>query len=147
MTNATNTTTVSTANSVMGSIVNEATTVAKGKVENYSADVTVSLLAAYAGGSTVEQLAEKFAKTTRSIVAKLSREKVYVKKAYVTKAGSAPVSKEQYVANIAAFLNIGSDKLESLEKANKGVLQILENALKPSADEFDSVSETVVDSE
>lgn len=138
--------TIANAN-VMDSIVNEAAVVAKGKVENYSTEVTVNLLAAYASGKTVEQLAEAFGKTTRSIVAKLSREKVYVKKTYVTKAGTLPVSKEQHVATIAALLGLDAGKLDSLEKANKGVLQILENALKPSANEFDSVMDVVTDSE
>lgn len=123
---------------VMNSIVNEATVVAKGKVENYSAEVTVKLLDAYASGKTVEQLAEAFGKTTRSIVAKLSREKVYVKKVYVTKAGNTPVSKEQHVATIAAFMGVDASKLESLEKANKGVLTLIEDTLKAMANAFDS---------
>ena len=123
--------------SVMASIVSEATVAAKGKVENYSVEVTDKLLAAYAEGSTVEQLAVLFGKTARSIVAKLSREKVYVKKEYVTKAGAKPVSKEEMVAVIAKSILVTPDKLESLEKANKGVLLIIETALQKSGNAFD----------
>lgn len=123
----------------MKSIVAEATVVAKGKVENYSAEVTDCLLSAYRSGKTVEELAVAFGKTTRSIVAKLSREKVYTKKVYVTKAGVTPVSKEQHVATIAAFMGVDAGKLESLEKANKTVLTLIEDTLKKMAHNFDVV--------
>jgi hypothetical protein len=112
------------------------------KVENYSAEVTEKLLVAW--GATdkskdaVAKLAEQFGKTARSIVAKLSREKVYVKQEYVTKAGTAPVSKEEMVAIIAAFCGVKADKLESLEKANKGVLQLLQDVLTKTAHEHDN---------
>lgn len=124
---------------VMTSIVADATTVAKGKVENYSPEVTDCLLSAYRSGKTVEELAAAFGKTTRSIVAKLSREKVYVKKVYVTKAGVTPVSKEQHVSTIAAFMGVDVSKLESLEKANKTVLTLIEDTLKAMAHNFDTV--------
>jgi len=132
--------------SVMDSIVADAATVAKGKVENYSAEVTEKLLAAWADSSKVkadvEALAVMFGKSARSIVAKLSREKVYVKATYVTKAGEKPVSKEAHVVAIATLLGIDPSKLDSLEKANKGVLQILEDALNGSAELFDAITET-----
>jgi len=118
---------------VMAAIVTDAKTVAKGKVENYSADVTDKLLAAWAltgkSKADVEALAVTFGKTARSIVAKLSREKVYVKAVYVSKAGTVPVSKEAHVAAIAAFMGVAVDKLESLEKANKTVLMLIESTL------------------
>jgi hypothetical protein len=117
----------------MGSIVDNATVAAKGKEANYSADVTEKLLAAWAvtdkSKVAVETLAVTFGKTARSIVAKLSREKVYVKAAYVSKAGTVPVSKEAHVATIAAFMGVEVSKLESLEKANKTVLMLIESTL------------------
>ncbi len=136
---------VKAAASAMESVVESAKTVAKGKAENYSAEVTAQLLADYAASAkddaAVKSLAEKFGKAARSIVAKLSREGVYVKKEYKTKAGGIPVSKEQHVKAIAAFMGVDADKLESLEKANKGVLQLIESALKDSAQEFDNRTE------
>lgn len=135
----TTTTNATIENSAMSAIVADATAAAKGKPENYSAETTAQLLAAYADGkgSTVEQLAALFGKSARSIVAKLSKEKVYTKKEYVTKAGTKPVSKEEHVVKIASLIGVESAKLESLEKANKGVLQTLETALEKSGNSFD----------
>ena len=129
----------------MASVVESAKVVAKGKAENYSAEVTAQLLADYeASGkdqTAVETLAVKFGKTARSIVAKLSREGVYNKKVYTTKAGETPVSKEQHVKAIAAFVGVDADKLESLEKANKGVLRIIEDAVKDGATTYQNNTE------
>jgi hypothetical protein len=47
------------------------------KIVNYTAEQTAQLVANYQDGVTVERLAEMFGKTTRSVVAKLSREGVY----------------------------------------------------------------------
>jgi vacuolar-type H+-ATPase subunit B/Vma2 len=141
MKNAQNAVVVANPSNVMAAIVNDAKTVAKGKVENYSAEVTTELLAAYADGKTVEQLAALFGKTARSIVAKLSREKVYTKKEYVTKAGTKPESKEEMIVKIAELIDIEPAKLESLEKANKGVLKILFDALNGSAELFEAATE------
>ena len=131
--------------SAMESVVSTAsdkTTAAKGKPENYSDEVTKQLLADYEASekddSIIKELASKFGKTTRSIVAKLSREGVYKKKTYVTKQGGAPVSKEQHVKAIAAFMGIDADKLESLEKANKGVLVLVESAVKDNAAAYEA---------
>lgn len=114
------------------------------KAENYSAEVTEKLLAAWGASdkskTAVESLATAFGKTARSIVAKLSREKVYIKQAYVTKAGTVPVSKEELVATIAAFCGVRPDQLESLEKANKGVLQILQDVLTKTAHDHDNTA-------
>lgn len=131
--------------SAMGSIVETAgdkTTAAKGKPENYSAEVTAQLLVEYEASdksdNVIKTMAEKFGKTTRSIVAKLSREGVYKKKVYTTKTGGTPVSKEQHVQAIAAFIGVSPDKLDSLEKANKGVLVTIENAVKDGAASYEA---------
>lgn len=140
--------------SAMASVVATAgdkTTAAKGKPENYSPEVTAELVQAYKesdkSDDTIKGLAERFGKTTRSIVAKLSRENVYEKKTYKTKSGGVPVSKEQHVLAIAAFMGVSPDKLESLEKANKTVLQLLEAALKRSAQDHANNNPEVVETE
>ncbi len=126
--------------SAMASVVETASKGTK-KAENYTAENTEDLLAGYADGVSVEDLAAMFGKTARSIVAKLSREGVYQKKEYVTKTGEKPVSKELHVAAIAAFMGVSADKLESLEKANKGVLQLIEAAFKKSAQDYANETE------
>lgn len=126
----------------MASLVTQASKPAK--EPNYPPEVSAALLADWAASTkdkdATEKLAEKFGKTTRSIVAKLSREGVYKKAEYKTKAGTVPVSKEAHVATIAAFVGKRPDELESLEKANKGVLVTLEDALKKSAHDYDNAT-------
>lgn len=107
------------------------------KTPNYTPDMTAEMVAAYMLAptkETVSELAVKFGKTTRSIVAKLSREKVYKPAAYVTKNGEKPESKEHMVSEIAALLDVTADKLGGLEKANKAALAMIRVALAPVAE-------------
>lgn len=92
---------------------------------NYTDEQTASLKAQYAEGVTVEALAKAFGKTTRSVVAKLSREGVYKAKEYVSKTGEKPIAKEALVEEIAKALATDSEKLGGLEKANKAALQMI----------------------
>lgn len=102
---------------------------ATAKVENYSADVTAALVADYKAGVTTGDLATKFGKTVRSIVAKLSREGVYTKKEYVAKDGAKAESKETIVADIAAKLGVAAEAVGSLESATKAALKMVAAAL------------------
>jgi hypothetical protein len=125
--------TTATQNPVVDSMVQNAKAAAA-KKENYSAETTAALLKAYETEKNTETLAKMFGKTAKSIVAKLSREKVYVKATYKTKTGEAPVSKEAIVSRIATLLNQNEEVLESLEKATKPALLIIQNALELQAD-------------
>jgi hypothetical protein len=81
---------------------------------------------------TVENIANALGKTTRSIVAKLSREKVYKAKEYVSKTG-APVAKKNDTADaIGAILKMTEPEIESLTKANKSALDKIFKALAES---------------
>jgi predicted transcriptional regulator len=64
------------------------------KAVNYTAEQTAKMVADYSAGVTVETIAENLGKTVRSVVAKLSREKVYVAKTYVSKTGAPVVKKD-----------------------------------------------------
>jgi len=75
--------------------------------------------------AVVRQYAELYNKSTRSIIAKLTREGVYLAKQYRTKQGEQPVSKAELVAELATLFNVPEEKIESLEKANKQVLKFL----------------------
>ena len=98
------------------------------KIVNYSPEATRAIVEAYQDNPTKEMvaaLAQRFGKTTRSIVAKLSREKVYIKPVYKTKTGDTPIAKELIVAEIAKTLSVNAEKLGGLEKANKNCLLLI----------------------
>jgi hypothetical protein len=71
---------------------------------------------------TVEALATEMGKTVRSVIAKLSREGVYVAQPKVTKTGEPVVRKAELVAQINAHFEI---ELPTLVKASKADLQKL----------------------
>lgn len=90
---------------------------------NYTPEQTTQLVAGYQSGETVEQLAEAMGKTVRSVVAKLSREGVYVAKTKST--GAARVRKAELVDKLAVACGVAPEVFESLEKANHDVLEAL----------------------
>ena len=71
-------------------------------------------------------------KTVRSVVAKLSREKVYKAKVYTTKAGEKAVKKDETADAIGAVLFMSEAEIESLTKANKTALVKIFTALANS---------------
>lgn len=99
------------------------------KLVNYTPEMTARMVEAYKASptkATVEALASEMGKSVKSVVAKLSREKVYVK---ATKAEGKRVNKEVVIAEIAEKLGVPSETLESLEKARGSVLQRISAAL------------------
>jgi predicted transcriptional regulator len=93
---------------------------------NYTEAQTTQLVADYKAGMTVEAIAETLGKTTRSVVAKLSREGVYKTK---TKPAATRVKKADLVDQIAAKCGVPAEQFESLEKANLDVLEALASKL------------------
>ena len=84
------------------------------KVVNYTDAQATELKAAYVAApnkETVAAFAEKFGKTTRSIVAKLAKMEVYQKAEYVSKTGEKPVKKDAHADAIGAVLKMTSRKL------------------------------------
>ena len=92
-------------------------------VQNYTPAQTAEIVARYQAGETVEALATALGKTTRSIVAKLSREGVYQAKTRAT--GVARVRKAELVDKLAQACGVAPEVFESLEKANHDVLEAL----------------------
>ena len=92
------------------------------KTPNYTPEQTARILELYAAGTDTAEIAAEFGKTQRSVVAKLSREGVYQKKAYVTKTGEPVRKKDQTADAIGAILNMTEAETESLTKANRGAL-------------------------
>lgn len=95
----------------------------------YTPEVTTKLVEDYQSGASAEELAAQLDVPTRSVIAKLASLGVYQKKTYVNKRGETPIKKEEYIDRLAVLLNVNIDRLESLEKVNKNVLKLLEDAL------------------
>jgi Zn-dependent M32 family carboxypeptidase len=92
----------------------------------YTSEQTLELVEAYKAmptAETVEQFAVKFSKTVKSVIAKLSREGVYQKKEYVSKAGTKPVKKEELATELMEAFGLSDAEADSLAKANKTALQ------------------------
>jgi len=102
------------------------------KTVNYTPEQTTKMVADYVNGVTVETIAENLGKTVRSVVAKLSREKVYVAKTYVSKTGAPVVKKDAHADAIGAILQLNENDVESLTKANKNALKAIFEALANS---------------
>jgi len=95
----------------------------------YTKEITDRLVQRYREGVSVDVLAQELQVPTRSIIAKLSSLEVYQKKQYLNKRGEVPVKKSEYIERIAKLLNMNLELLESLEKVNKGVLEVIEREL------------------
>lgn len=100
------------------------------KTVNYTPEQTAQMVADYQAGTTVETIANALGKTVRSVVAKLSREKVYVAKTYVSKTGEAVVKKDEVADYIAQALGLGEADADSLTKANKTALKAIADFIR-----------------
>jgi len=99
------------------------------RAKNYTDEMVKQMTEAYVANptrETVEALAADMGKTVRSVIAKLSREGVYVAQPKVTKTGEPVVRKAELVAQINAHFDI---ELPTLVKASKADLQKLVDLL------------------
>lgn len=100
---------------------------AKAKTVNYTTEQTDELVGAYTAASddseraqVVAEYAEKFGKKPRSLIAKLSREGVYVARAKVSKVtGEKPVKKDVIAEMMTKEARNAGVVLVSAEKLNK----------------------------
>ena len=101
----------------------------------YTQELNDKISAQYTSGMTASEIADLLSTevgeqiSERSVIAKLSHLGVYKKKEYLTKRGEVPIKKAEYIDMLAQTLEVDSESLESLEKVNKGVLQLLVNRL------------------
>jgi len=102
------------------------------KAVNYTPEQTLAMVTDYQNGVSVEKIAETLGKTVRSVVAKLSREKVYKAKEYISKTGEKPIKKDVHADAIGAILRLNENDIESLTKANKNALKAIFEALANS---------------
>jgi len=92
---------------------------------NYTQEMVDTISSDYTANptrATVDALADKFNKTPRSIIAKLSALGIYVKAERVTKRGEPVVRKDELVAQVQASLGF---EVPSLVKMTKVDLQNL----------------------
>jgi hypothetical protein len=97
----------------------------KAKAKNYTEEMVADMHELYTATptrETVELLAEKLGKSVRSVIAKLSREGIYVSQPRVTKSGEPVVRKSELVAQIEDHFGI---EVPTLVKASKADLQEL----------------------
>jgi hypothetical protein len=95
------------------------------KAVNYTDAMVESMVLQYTGNPTLDTVAvlsKQLNKTTRSIVAKLVREGVYVAQVRVTKTGAPVVRKSELVAQVQELLGV---EMPTLEKASKCDLESL----------------------
>ena len=100
------------------------------KTVNYTPEQTAKMVADYSAGVSVEMIAQELGKTVRSVVAKLSRERVYKAKEYKTKTGELPVKKDAHADYIGFALSLTEADTESLTKANKTALAKIVDFIK-----------------
>lgn len=96
--------------------------------KNYTDEMVAQMTEQYQANptrETVDGLAREFGKTTRSIIAKLSREGVYQAQPRTTKSGEPIVAKSELVSEVATILGVEVDDIASLEKATKVHLKAL----------------------
>ena len=101
----------------------------------YTKETTEHIITQYKTGVSAEQIATELDVPPRSVIAKLASLGVYQKKSYLNKRGEVPVKKEVYIEQVADLLDVEVDRLESLEKCNKSVLQLIIKALQQVADQ------------
>lgn len=100
------------------------------KTTTYTPEQTEFVVGEYLAGVEVEAIALSQGKSVRSVIAKLSREGVYVAKAKGP--GVARVTKAVMVAAIAAHYNASVETMSSLEKASHEALAVLFEGVKIS---------------
>ena len=97
--------------------------------KNYTEEMVSTMTDQYNANptrETVDVLAKQFGKTTRSIIAKLSREGIYKAQPSTTKTGEPVISKAQYVSAVNAHFGV---ELPTLVKAGKQDLAKLAEVL------------------
>ena len=103
------------------------------KAVNYTVEQTTKMVADYVANpsmDTVGVIAKSLGKTVKSVIAKLSREKVYIAKVRTTKNGEPIVKKDEFATEIADMLGMNENDADSLTKANKTALKLIADFIR-----------------
>lgn len=115
------------------------------KVVNYTDTQTTQAVQAYKAGETVERIAETLGKSTRSVVAKLVSEGVYVSKGRADK--TTAVTKAKLIQDLELNMLVEPGTLKSFEKADKAALQELVSHFIALRQAYDIISAGTVESQ
>lgn len=102
------------------------------KTQPYTEEDTHNIVTMYRAGETTETIAESTGRSNRSIIAKLSREGVYISK---TKPTSTRATKVELITNIAEMLSLDVNAIATIEKATHDALQQLHDAIELSVND------------
>ena len=97
---------------------------AEATAKNYTDEMVATMIDQYTATptrATVDALADEFGKTARSIIAKLSREGVYVAQPKTTKSGTPIVRKAEIVARIAGQLGVELEAPSLVKASTPGI--------------------------
>ena len=106
---------------------------------SYSKHEVERMVAMYTANPCLEVVAKLSVLLNRpkkSIISKLVKEGVYVKRGYRTKTGELPVTKIEYVRRLEELLDIS---LVDLDKAPKTTLKVLTETLEELQEILDSI--------
>lgn len=96
---------------------------------NYTDEDTKLLIELYTQAedphAVIPELAKRFDKSEKSIIGKLAKEGVYIKKQYVNKQGKPPITKKEMIHKIAVRIGGDPERMQGLEKAPKIDLEYL----------------------
>lgn len=96
---------------------------------NYTEEQTEQLIKLYLEAedkvTIIDELSVTFDKPKKSIIGKLSKEKVYVKRVYKSKNGRDPITKKEMIYKLAISIDADPELLQGLEKAPKLELKYL----------------------
>ena len=84
----------------------------------YTPEATAELVANYVGGTSVDELALKFGKSVRSVVAKLSREGVYRKASAAPKEVAGAGRKDEIVLALELAAGVEMPSLHKMTKVD-----------------------------
>lgn len=99
----------------------------------YTEEITKDVVSTYMANptrETVNELAEKYDKSIKSIIGKLSKEGIYRREVYLSKTGERPILKADIVADIAAALELEPEDLLGLDKTPKQTLKRLKEEIE-----------------
>lgn len=112
---------------------------------NYTKAQTATLVSDYQAATTederqqvVENHAAKLGKSVPSVRSKLVREGVYIAKSRAPAGKGGGEKKADIVADIASYLGVSEETVESLEKATKKALFLIRGGLESEAELPDS---------